>query len=269
LESLLSLDMHCHLLPGIDDGAKDFEETCALARALLDYGITHVACTPHIQADLYPNTREKLLPLVAETQARLSAEGIGLTLLAGAEVRLDPDSLTPETWVTIGDLGTHVLVELAPGFPLVEQMEHQLFAMQAAGITPIIAHPERQALFLKDPEILARWVEQKGFLCQGTLCSLAGSTGQRAPNPLEAFLCRGLIHFMGTDTHHLDRRLRDLDQAVARLEALVGPENAQLIRHGNPQALLAGQPIRRPTPVAAPAPPPGLVKRFLASLRLA
>ena len=269
MEALLSLDIHCHLLPGVDDGAKDFEETCAVARALLDYGITHVACTPHIQSDLYPNTRETLLKLVAETQARLTAEGIGLTLLAGAEVRLDPDSCTPETWVTIGDLGTHVLVELAPGFPLVEQMEHQLFAMQAAGITPIIAHPERQALFIKDPEILVRWVEQKGFLCQGTLCSLAGAAGERSVNTLDTFLRRGLIHFMGTDSHHLDRRMRDLDQAVARLDAIVGPENAQLIRHGNPRALLAGQPIRRPTPVAQPAPQPGLVKRLLASLRLA
>lgn len=269
MDALLSLDLHCHILPGIDDGAKDFEETCAIARALVAYGITHVAATSHIQADLYPNTRAILLPLLADTQAKLTAEGIPLTLVAGAEVRLDPDSCLPDTWLTIGDQGSYMLVELPPGVPLVEQMENQLFKMQTAGITPIIAHPERQAVFQKHPDVLARWVEQKGFLTQGTLCTLAGAAGERTIDALETFLRRGLVHFMGTDSHHLDRRMRDLDQAVARLEVVVGAENARLIRHDNPRALLTGSPIVRPTPVAAPAPPPGLVKRFLASLRLA
>lgn len=268
MEPLVALDLHCHLLPGIDDGAKDLEETLALANKLVSYGISHVAATSHIQADLYPNTRATLLPLVASTQAELTARGIPLTLVPGAEVRLDLESCNANDWLTIGDLGRHMLVELPPGIPLVESLEAQLFTIQAAGITPIIAHPERQAVFQKNPDVLERWVAEKGMLTQGTLCTLAGAAGERTVTALETFLVRGLVHFMGTDAHHLDRRIRDLDQAVSRLEALVGPENARLIRIENPTALLTGAPIHRPTPVASPA-APGLVKRLLASLRLA
>ena len=184
MDALVALDLHCHLLPGIDDGAKDLEETAAIAEALVAYGIRHVAATSHIQADLYPNTRETLLPLVASTQAFLTARGIPLTLVPGAEVRLDPDSCVPATWLTIGDAGKHMLVELPPGIPLVESMEHQLFSLQAAGITPIIAHPERQAVFQKDPDVLERWVVQKGFLTQGTLCALAGAAGEKTVQAL-------------------------------------------------------------------------------------
>lgn len=268
MEPLVALDLHCHLLPGIDDGAKDLDETFALANALVAYGITHVAATSHIQADLYPNTRATLLPLLASTQAALEAQGIPLTLVAGAEVRLDLESCNAHDWVTIGDRGAYMLVELPPGIPLVESLEAQLFAIQAAGITPIIAHPERQAVFQKDPTVLERWVVEKGMLTQGTLCTLAGAAGERTVAALETFLVRGLVHFMGTDAHHLDRRIRDLDKAVARLETLVGADNARTIRLENPSALLTGAPIKRPTPVAVPA-QPGLVKRLLASLRLA
>ena len=268
MEPLVALDLHCHLLPGIDDGAKDLDETFAIAEALVAYGITHVAATSHIQADLYPNTRATLLPLVASTQAALAARGVPLTLVAGAEVRLDLESCNPRDWVTIGDRGTHMLVELPPGIPLVESLEQQLFAIQAAGITPIIAHPERQAVFQKDPGVLERWVAEKGMLTQGTLCALAGAAGEKTVGALETFLARGLIHFMGSDAHHLDRRIRDLDKAVARLEALVGPENARLIRQENPASLLTGAAVRRPAPVAPPA-PPGLVQRLLTTLRLA
>lgn len=265
--ALLALDTHCHLLPGIDDGAKDIEETVDIAQALLAYGITQVIVTPHIQRDLYPNTRDTILPVVERTQAELERRGIGLTLVAGAEVRLDPESCTPDQWLTVGDRGTHMLVELPPGLPLVANLEAQLFAIQAAGITPIIAHPERQGVFTKDPELLARWVVEKGMLAQGTLCALAGAASEGTVQTLERFLRRGLIHVLGTDVHHLDRRVRHLERGVERLEALVGSDAASLIRHDNPRALLSGGPVARPHPAVSPS-PGGLLQRLLTSLRL-
>jgi len=267
LEALVSLDTHCHLLPGIDDGARDVEEAAAIAEALVAYGITRVVVTPHVHRDLYPNTRATILPVVAETQAALARRGSPMQLVAGAEVRLDPESCTPDQWLTFGDLGTHMLVELPPGLPLVANLESQLFAIQAAGITPIIAHPERQGVLLREPDLLERWVVERGMLAQGTLCVLAGAASEGTVQALEGFLRRGLIHFLGTDVHHVDRRIRDLSRAAARLEALVGPENARLIRQDNPSALLDGGPIRRPSPVKAAA-PTGLLQRLRATLRL-
>jgi protein-tyrosine phosphatase len=265
--ALVSLDLHCHILPGIDDGAKTLDDSEALARKLVEIGVSRVVCSSHIQADLYPNTRAKLLPLVASTQAHLDALGIGLQLVPGSEVRMDPESCVPESWLTIGDRGTHMLVEMPPGMPLIGSMEAILFDLQARGITPIVAHPERQAPLQKDPEILARWID-RGILAQGTLCALAGAAGEKTVQALESFLQRGLIAFMGTDAHNVDRRVRDLDLAVQRLEEVVGAENARLIRFHNPQALLAGEPIIRPTPYTPPA-APGLFQRFLTSFKRA
>ncbi len=244
---LLSVDLHCHLLPGIDDGARDLAETVELACALTNYGIHQVLVTPHIHAELYPNTRDNIVPLCASVQAELNQRGVELTLIPGAEVRLDPESCRPETWLTLGDRHTHMLVELPPGLPLVANLEAQLFALQAAGITPIIAHPERQGVLQKDPDLLARWVIERGMLAQGTLSTLAGAAAERTVQTLENFLLRGLIHVMGTDVHHLDRRIKNLDRATARLRDLVGPDNARLIQFENPRALVSGGVVHRPS----------------------
>jgi protein-tyrosine phosphatase len=265
MEPLLALDLHCHLLPGIDDGAKTLDDTEALARKLVEAGIPYVVASSHIMVGLYPNSRDILLPLVDSTQAHLDALGIPLTLVPGAEVRLDVESCRPETWVTIGDQGKYMLVELPNGMPLISSVEAQLFGLQAQGITPIIAHPEREVFLQKDPTLLEKWVE-RGVLAQGTLCVLAGAAGERAVAAMESYLCRGLIHFMGTDAHGIDRRLRDLDKAAARLEAIVGPENARLIRLENPASLLTGDPIGRPTPVAKPE-AEGLMQKLLGAFR--
>ncbi|MEB3196568.1 MAG: CpsB/CapC family capsule biosynthesis tyrosine phosphatase [Candidatus Sericytochromatia bacterium] len=263
---LLALDLHCHLLPALDDGVKERQECLDLARALAAYGLTQVCVTPHIHADLYPNRRETIVQACAETQAWLAEQGISLRLIPGAEVRLDPDSCRPETWLTLADAGRHMLVELPPGLPLVAQLEQQLDQLQAAGITPIIAHPERQGLFQRHPELLERWVLERGILTQGTLCTLAGAAADRTVGFLEGLLQRGLVHFLGTDAHHLDRRIQGLEHGITRLHALVGDDNAMTIRFHNPDALLRGHPIQRPRPVE-PDKPPSLLARLIGPLR--
>ena len=87
MSSLISLDLHCHILPGIDDGAKTLADSETLARKLVEIGVSQVVCSSHIQADLYPNSRAKLLPLVASTQAHLDAQGIPLRLVPGIMAR--------------------------------------------------------------------------------------------------------------------------------------------------------------------------------------
>lgn len=251
---LLSVDFHCHILPGIDDGAKTLEDSEALARRLLDEGISQVVCTSHIMADLYPNSRWKLLPLVSSTQAHFDAVGIPLKLIAGAEVRLDVESCIAANWLTIADEGKYMLVELPTAAPLIESLDRMLYDLQVQGITPIIAHPERMAFLQKDPTILARWVD-RGCLAQGTMCVLGGGAGNPLTlQALETFLREGLIHVMGTDAHQLDRRLKNLRQAADRLTELVGPENARLIRFENPQAILDGREVRRIDPSQLPPP---------------
>lgn len=246
-EPLLTLDLHCHVLPGIDDGPRDLAEAVAVARALVSVGIRHAVATSHITPGRYPNRRDDLLERVADFQDYLVMARVPLRLLPGAEVRLEDESLQPDVRLTIGDGGQYLLVELPNKALTPQAIESQLRDLLAQGLTPILAHPERYPMLQREPALLARWVEL-GCLAQGTLSVLAGRAAEPAIQALETFLAKGLIHVFGTDAHHVDARLKGLDGAVRRLEALVGPEASQLIRHGNPTALLLGAPIRRPFP---------------------
>lgn len=264
MEPTLYLDLHCHILPGIDDGSKTMDDTLALARRLVELGIPRVVATSHIEAEVYPNSRETLLPLVEWAQAHLDEVGIPLELVAGSEVRLDYESCRKDTWLTIGDKGRHLLVELSNAMPLRAGVENLLFSLQAQGVTPILAHPERHGFLRNDMSILEDWVSC-GILTQGTMCALAGGASEPTVSALETFLSRGLIHFMGTDAHHVNSRLKGLDRAVARLNELVGEDNARLIRHQNPQSLLDGNDVLRPTPIAPPS--KGLIERFFSAFK--
>lgn len=241
-EPLVAADLHGHLLPGIDDGAKGPEDTLRLVEGLLERGIHKAACTSHIHADLYPNEREGLLAKLAEAQALVAEAGLPFELFAGSEVRLDLESCRAGTWLTYGDAGKYLLVELPPGLPLQGAIESLLFSIQAAGITPIIAHPERQALLQKKPELLGEWVA-KGMLAQGTLSVLAGNASTQTQEVLEGFLRKGWIHVVATDAHAVDRRLRDMDKALLRLERTVGEAASRAIRFDNASAVAAGRAV--------------------------
>lgn len=244
---LLALDIHCHILPGMDDGPADLTASIALAHRLVAAGINHVVATSHITAGLYPNNRRRLLARTQMLAGTLRALGVPLRLVPGAEVRLDPESCRPESWLTIGDAARYMLVELPPGPLVIEGIEAMLRGIQAHGIRPVLAHPERAVSLQKDPGLLAAWV-QGGVLAQGTLSVLAGAAGARTIETLERFLADGLIHFVATDAHHPDRRLADLEKAVRRLEAVVGVEAAKRLRFENPAALLLGAPVAPPQP---------------------
>lgn len=247
----MAADLHGHLLPGVDDGAKAPEDTLRLAEALLERGIPKAACTSHIHADLYPNERPGLLQALAGAQALLAEAGLPLELFAGSEVRLDSESCRASTWLTYNDANKYLLVELPPGMPLQGAIESLLFSIQAAGITPVIAHPERQALLHKKPELLGEWVA-KGMIAQGTLSVLAGNAAPQTREVLEGFLRKGWIHVVSTDAHAVDRRLRDMDKAVVALERVVGEEAARAIRFDNANAVALGRAVA-PVPVSAKA----------------
>lgn len=250
-EPLVSVDLHGHLLPGIDDGAKLPEDTLRLAEALLERGIPKAAATSHIYADLYPNERPGILQALEGARGLLKEAGLPLELLAGSEVRLDAESCRASTWLTYGDANKYLLVELPPGVPLQGAIESLLFSIQAAGVTPIIAHPERQAILQKKPELLGEWVA-KGMLAQGTLSVLAGNAAPQTREVLEGFLRKGWIHVVATDAHAVDRRLRDMDKAVVALERVVGEAAARAIRFDNATAVALGRAVA-PVPVAAKA----------------
>lgn len=237
------IDLHTHILPGVDDGAKDMEETLAMCRAAYSDGIRGIVATPHFKPLLFePPTSELVMKKVSEVNCALKREGIDIEVYSGAEVRLTLeiyDYIESEEFLTINSLGKHMLVEfpmgrLAPGW------EGLLEGLTYRGIAPIIAHPERSRHFLDNPAVLTLLVEN-GVMLQLTADSLLGETGDESKDFCEMLIMRGLAHIIATDTHSLENRRPTLKAATEAAAGLIGMEEAIKLVTTNPRAVVDGE----------------------------
>jgi protein-tyrosine phosphatase len=242
------IDLHCHLLPGVDDGPATPVDAVALARAFVAAGITRVAATPHVAPE-YPNTAEVIdaawLGLVTE----LGRERVPLEVVAGAELDLlHVQALSDEELGRLR-LGAHgpLLVE-CPFSPLVPHFESLVVGLLDAGHRVLLAHPERSPAFLRDPELLRRLVGA------GAMSSLTGASfGGRFGRTAQQYACwavdEALAHDLATDAHDLSRRPPVLDSP---LEAAGYGWATEWLTREAPAAILAGDalPDRPATPAA-------------------
>lgn len=212
--SWLGADMHAHLLPGIDDGAADLNDSLELISALADLGYQKLIATPHILWDMYPNTPEIIAARLAEVQADLPASGLQLQLGAAAEYFIDDHFMElverKEPLLTIG--GKMVLVE----FSMVTapyELQQVFFEMQVQGYQPVLAHPERY-IYLGRNKAVFEQLHDAGVYFQLNLMSLAGQYGRTAQELANHLLEKGYYQFAGTDLHNV----RQLD-ALRKLAA--------------------------------------------------
>lgn len=232
------IDLHSHVLPGVDDGAQTLEDSRELARRAAAAGITAIAATPHVRAD-YPTTLEQMEAGVASLRADFAELGIPVDILHGGEIDLDAMArLTQEDlWgFTIAQTGRYLLVEFPyRGWPL--GLEQQLFDLALAGITPILAHPERNASVQEEPARLATIVE-RGGLVQITAASLDGRIGRRSRKAAEELIASGNAHLLASDAHTPEVREVGL---VGAVEALADDEMAEYLTEAAPAAVVAGE----------------------------
>lgn len=214
------IEVHAHLLPGVDDGSRSTAESLDIARTLVSLGYSQLICTPHVWPDLVRNTLPNIRGWVRDLQAALDAAHIPLKLHAGAEINLHPHllSLDPDTLPTLGDTGTHFLVDawLWNWEPwLTPVLRH----LQKGGRTVILAHPERLGLFQSDPTTLPK-LQDLGVLFQGNMYCLTHSEGSEVRDLAESLLDGGHYHLLGGDLHRLDslpKRIQGLETALAGL----------------------------------------------------
>lgn len=255
------IDLHAHILPGVDDGPADWDEALQTVRMAAEDGVRHIVSTSHmVPHSPYDNSRTRLLELVAELRERVAAAGIAVEVHAGAEVYLTPDTarrIEQGTALTYGDARRYVLVEL-PASEIPAYTEQALFEVQLLGVTPIIAHPERNAGVMRDPQRLLAMVE-RGVLTQVTASSLGAKP---YAHTAEWLLRQGAVHFVASDTHGPNRRPPALGRWRERLVALVGPEQAAQLLWDNPKRVLDGEPVPH-RPVQSAAQPQGR-RSFLA-----
>jgi protein-tyrosine phosphatase len=215
--SFLLVDMHSHLLPGLDDGLKKMDETVSYIKQLYELGYRKLICTPHILSDLYPNTKQTILPKLQEVREALAAAQVPMVVEAAAEYMMDHDFFEVVHHAKKEDLLTinnqYILVEmsyLAPS-PNVEEI---IFTLRMLGLTPILAHPERYSYYHHSFEQYERFKEL-GCKLQVNILSLSGGYGPHVKKVAEKFFKKKMVDFAGTDMHH-DRHLSMLQAIAAR-----------------------------------------------------
>jgi protein-tyrosine phosphatase len=244
------IDIHCHVLPGLDDGPPSMPEALALAEAALASGTTTIVATPHI--DHTWRVRPQLIPpRAAALEQALESEGIDLQIRTGAEIALSRlADLSPSelSGLRLGD-GPYLLLE-CPLSPTAGDFDALLFRIHSQQESIVLAHPERAPLFQQEPERLARLVEA-GLLCSLTAGSVTGAFGEQVRRFSIELLRAGLVHDLSSDAHDHLKRPPGIGDALASAEEQIpgiGRQSEWLTTLA-PAAILAGDPLP-PRPAA-------------------
>jgi protein-tyrosine phosphatase len=234
------IDIHCHILPGIDDGAESFEIACAMAEMAIEDGVTHVIATPHANSD-----HEFLPDLIKERRDELQARFEGkLVLATGCDFHLSFENLqdirqNPERFTLNQE--SYLLVEFAD-YSIPPSLDQSLHELQLAGLRPIVTHPERNPLIRAQPERLFRWLRQ-GCYAQVTAQSLLGQFGKPAQEMAEQWLDAGAVHFLASDAHNVTSRPLRLKECFDYVAGTRGEDVARALMIANPMAAFEGSPL--------------------------
>ena len=246
------IDLHCHILPGIDDGAADVATAVAMARAFVADGVTMVACTPHILPGVYHNTGPQIRKAVQDLQHELDAQGIALELTTGADAHVVPDfvaGLRSGHLLSLADT-RYVLVE-PPHHVAPPRLHDLFFQLIVAGYVPILTHPERLG-WIKSHYAAIQELARSGTWMQITAGSLTGGFGRTSRYWAERMLDDGLVHILATDAHDTLRRPPNLSQGREIAAKRVGGDEAQHLVVTRPLGIVNNQePSSLPMPASA------------------
>jgi protein-tyrosine phosphatase len=237
------VDVHHHLLWGLDDGAKDLEISVAMAKASAADGVTHIVCTPHANGT-YLYQPEVNAAKTRELQARLDAEGVAVKIGIGCDFHLSYDNILeakgdPKKF-SVNGLG-YLMVEL-PDYGVPRGLTETFYELQLAGLTPVLTHPERNPTLQQDLNRLAEWM-RGGVLVQVTGDSVTGRMGKTAEKISHELLKKRWVHFLATDAHNVSSRPPRLSEARAVVAKKYGAEYAEALTQVNPLAAFEGKPF--------------------------
>jgi protein-tyrosine phosphatase len=231
------IDVHSHLLPGIDDGCKTIEESIACARLLVENGYTHSFCTPHIWTSLPANTVTNIPTMVAALQTELEKQQIPLKLIPGGENNVQPELFRtlPDHVVTFGMNRKYCLIDLwADKLP--EFFVTNVKWLQSLGLTVILAHPERMRAVQDDPQVVDT-IAQMGVLMQGNLGCFNDPPHAHTRRAAERLLSEDRYFCVGSDLHGIESLPSRLN-GLRRIHEAVDDEKFRELTHDNPKKLL-------------------------------
>ncbi|WP_332695138.1 tyrosine-protein phosphatase [Halalkalibacter lacteus] len=247
------IDIHCHILPGVDDGPSTLAESLELARLAESEGITKIIATPHHQHPMFENSGPSILRKVEELNEAFEQANINLTVIPSQEIRIHGEVIQN---MELGDVlpltpqSSYLLVEF-PSNGIPHYTTRLFYDLQMKGYTPIIAHPERNKVFVEKPDLLYDMVKT-GVLTQVTASSLTGHLGKKVKKFTEQLIDANLTHFIASDAHNLNERPFRLREAYSVLEDGFGfdavyqyKENAELLLDTHYVQVLPPEPVKK------------------------
>ncbi|MGF2109709.1 tyrosine-protein phosphatase [Enterococcus casseliflavus] len=212
------IDLHCHILPGIDDGAEDLEASIAMAEKAISQGITHILCTPHHNNGRYSNPKSDVISLVSYLQSELDKRQLPLIVLEGQEVRITGDLINDiaQDMILFTDLDdTYILIEF-PSMDVPIYTNKIFFELLQMGKTPVIVHPERNAYFREDPNNLIPFLDM-GCLAQLTAPSYVGKFGKDIQRTAKQMVAHNLVQMVASDAHGVKKRTFYMEEAYIQI----------------------------------------------------
>lgn len=223
------IDLHCHILPGVDDGAEDMQTALELANSAVDQGISHVLLTPHHMDGIYTNHRSDVLNRTSDFQKQLELNQIPLIVFPGQEVHLTgqlPKAIAAGDILFMDETNRYLLIEL-PHSGVPEYTNKMLFDLITQGIVPVLAHPERNAGFQRDPNKLYELIKM-GCLTQLTASSYLGVFGSKVQQLTEKLVKANQGYIFASDAHNFEGRRFLMKEAFEKLVTEEGQAQAEL-----------------------------------------
>ncbi|MEK5361894.1 tyrosine-protein phosphatase [Peribacillus castrilensis] len=235
------IDLHCHILPGVDDGSPDMQESIVMAKRAVEAGITHIFATPHHLNERYVNVKDDIIDCVFELNECLQQENIPLSVHPGQELRIHRElfvSLEKGEVLTLDNTNKYLLLELPSGH-VPSYTQELIYELLLKGITPIIVHPERNKELIENHNLLFKLV-QEGALTQLTSDSIIGIFGKNVKSFSKKIIENNLTHFIATDAHNVTSRGFTLQKAYETITKAYGIERTFYYKK-NAEQLIRGQ----------------------------
>jgi protein-tyrosine phosphatase len=244
------IDIHSHILPGIDDGARNLEDSIVMAEAAVKEGITHLYATPHHRNGRYENEKNSIIQQVKSLNEELNQRGIELKILPGQEIRLYKElleDLDRDVIMPLHHQSKYLLIEF-PSSNVPTSAAETLYELSLRNYTPIIVHPERNSEIIENTDLLYNLIIE-GALTQITANSINGSFGKKIMNFSHDLVRANMAHFIASDAHNVTSRGFHLNTAFETIQKQYGvdaryylQENAELVMKG--ETVLSEQPSR-------------------------
>lgn len=222
------IDLHCHLLPGIDDGSANLEISLRLATEAVKNGVTHALLTPHHMNGMYLNHRTDVIRETTEFQTELKKNSINLIVFPGQEVRINGDLLTAldQNDILFADESDKYLMLEFPDDDVPAYTNDMIYQLQQRGIVPVIVHPERNTEIIRHPELIYDLL-QKGCLSQITASSYVGTFGNKVEQFSQQLIQAGQAYVFASDAHNLPGRKYEMREAFDKLKTEFGNEMSE------------------------------------------